>query len=63
MYELIVIACLIAQPARCEEFHLPLEGGGGVMQCMRVGQLQLVRWTEEHAGWVVRRWRCDLPRA
>ena len=63
MYELIVVACLIAQPARCEEFHLPLQTGGGVMQCMRQGELELVRWIEQRPDWVIKRWRCGLPSA
>ena len=62
MYELIIVACLIALPAKCEEFHLPLEASG-VMQCMREGEFQMVRWIEEHAGWAIRRWACSLPRA
>jgi len=63
MYELVVIACLMAQPARCEEFHLPLQQPMGAAQCMHQAQLHLVRWVQAWPAWTVRRWRCGLPRA
>lgn len=63
MYELIVLACLMAQPARCEEFPIPFQEPMGIMGCMRQGQLHLAEWVSEHPNWVVRRWSCGLPRA
>ena len=63
MYELVVIACLMAQPGRCEEFHLPFQQPMGAVQCMVEAQFHLVRWVQEWPGWKVRRWRCGLPRA
>ena len=63
MYELVVIACLMAQPARCEEFHLPFQQPMGAVQCMYEAQLHLVKWVQERPEWMVRRWRCGLPRA
>jgi hypothetical protein len=63
MYELVIIACLIAHPARCEEFVLPVDGAAGIMQCMREGELELARWSADRPDWVIRRWRCGLPRA
>lgn len=63
MYELIFVACLIAQPARCEEFSLPFAEPMGAMQCMWQGQLRLVEWAADRPDWVVRRWTCGLPKA
>jgi hypothetical protein len=63
MYELIVVACLIAHPAKCEEFAVPFERPMGVTQCLRQSQLRLAEWVAGHPDWVVRRWICGLPRA
>lgn len=63
MYELIVLACLIAEPARCEEFPVPFQEPMGIMACMRQGQLHLAEWVADHPRWAVRRWSCGLPRA
>jgi hypothetical protein len=63
MYELILVACLIAHPTRCEEFPLPFQEPMGAMQCMREGQLYLTEWLAGHPDWVIRRWTCGLPRA
>jgi hypothetical protein len=63
MFELIVIACLVAEPAECERFSLPFQQPMGIMRCMREGQLQIVTWAVEHPAWHVRRWICELPKA
>jgi hypothetical protein len=63
MYELLVVACLIVQPTRCEEFPIPFFDAMGLMACMHEGQLHLAEWVAEHPGWRVRRWTCGLPRA
>ena len=63
MYELVVVACLIAQPARCEEFPLPFQHPMGITECMRESQLYLVEWLAEHSDWVIRRWSCKIPQA
>jgi hypothetical protein len=63
MFELIVIACLVAEPDKCERFSLPFQEPMGIMRCMREGQLQIVTWADEHPSWHVRRWVCELPKA
>jgi hypothetical protein len=63
MYELIVVACLIAQPARCEEFQVPFQQPMGATECMRESQWHLVAWLAEHSDWVIRKWSCSIPRA
>ena len=63
MYEVIVVACLIAQPAKCEEFPLPFQQPMGMTECMREGQLYLAEWLAGHADWVIRRWSCAMPKA
>lgn len=63
MYELVVIACLLAEPAKCEEFYLSFERPTTAMQCLRGGQPRLARWIEQKPDWVIRKWTCGLPRA
>jgi hypothetical protein len=63
MYELLVVACLILQPTRCEEFPVPFLDSMGLTACMHAGQLHLAEWVGEHPDWRVRRWTCGLPRA
>jgi hypothetical protein len=63
MYELIVVACLVAQPAKCEEFPLPFQQPMAFMECLREGQLYVIEWLQGHSDWVVRRWTCAMPRA
>ena len=61
MYELIVVACLIAHPARCEEFALPFQQPMGITECLRESQFHLVEWLTGHSGWKIRRWSCVIP--
>ena len=63
MYELVVIACLIAQPAACREVHLPFQQAMGMRACMHEAQFRMVEWVRDRPGWAIRRWRCDLPHA
>ena len=63
MYELIVVACLIVQPAKCEEFQLPFQQPMGMTECIRDSQFLLIEWLAQHSGWVIRRWSCGVPRA
>jgi hypothetical protein len=63
MYELVVVACLIAQPTKCEEFPLPFQPPMGIMECMRESQLHLVQWLAEHSDWEIRKWSCKVPQA
>ena len=62
MIELILIACLLKEPGRCERHWLPTDPMS-MMECMVTGQQYLVRWTESNPGWRVRRWSCGAPRA
>lgn len=63
MYELVLIACLLGQPARCEEVHLPFLEPMEARSCMYKAQFRMVEWMRTHSGWAVKRWRCELPPA
>jgi hypothetical protein len=60
---LVVVACLIAQPAKSGELQLAFQQPMGIMERMRESQLHLVGWLAQHSDWVVRRWNCKMPRA
>ncbi len=63
MIELVLLACLLKEPSRCERHHLPTDAGLGMIECAVTGQFLAARWRELHPGWVVRRWTCGAPRA
>ena len=62
MYELLIIACLAGQPTKCEEFHVPFEGGTGIRMCMYQAQFRLATWMTTMPGWDVKKWTCGLPK-
>ena len=63
MYELVMIACLIAHPGTCQEVHLPFQQAMGARACMEEAQFRMVEWVRTRPQWAVRRWRCELPQA
>jgi len=63
MVELVLLACLLKEPSRCEQHYVPTAETAGMMACVLNGQFQLVQWREQHPGWVIRRWTCGAPRA
>lgn len=63
MIELVLLACLLGQPQRCEQYFVPTAPQMSLVECMFSGQFQVVQWHEEHPGWVIRRWTCGPPRA
>jgi hypothetical protein len=63
MYELIVIACLVSQPAKCEEFYVPFQQSTDAVRCAQDAEYQLVQWAAERPEWQIRRWTCAVPKA
>lgn len=63
MIELLILACLLKDPVRCEEFHVPFVAEMSMMQCMWHSTIQAAEWTSAHPGWVIRKVSCGLPRA
>jgi hypothetical protein len=63
MIELVLLACLLKEPSRCEQHYLPTAEQMGIMECVVTGQFQIVQWRQEHPDWIVRRWTCGAPRA
>ena len=62
MIVLVLVACMLNEPARCESHQVPTEPMS-LVECMVASQQYLVRWQAEHPVWRVRRWTCGFPRA
>ncbi|MDH3661076.1 MAG: hypothetical protein OEU92_13810 [Alphaproteobacteria bacterium] len=62
MYELLIIACLANQPAKCEEFHLPFEAPTAIRVCMYRAQFRMATWVHGMPGWNIKKWTCGLPK-
>jgi len=62
MYELLIIACLAGQPAKCEEFNVQFEEPTGMRMCMHHAQFRLLEWVSAMPGWDVKKWTCGLPK-
>ena len=63
MVELVLLACLIKDPHRCETFRLPFAAEMHTPQCVWQSQFQVAQWSGDHPGWVVKRVTCEMPKA
>lgn len=64
MVELVVVACLMTEPKRCEAFHLPFLQALDLASCTaKPPVLEVVRWATEHPDWTIRKWTCGAPSA
>ena len=62
MVELLIIACLMGDPSRCEEFDLRFAEPTGMKMCMYKAQFRLAEWATTMPNWAIKRWTCGLPR-
>lgn len=63
LVELLIVACLVKEPARCEEFHVPFVDEMNVVQCMWQSTIHAAEWAANHPEWRIKKIRCDHPRA
>lgn len=63
MVELLIIACLAREPARCEEFHVPFMNEMNIVQCVWRSTVHAAEWAANHPGWVIKKVSCGQPRA
>lgn len=61
MVDLVLTVCLIANPGSCRDEHLYFESRGSLVQCMLLAPAEIAKWTDEHPGRKVVRWRCAFP--
>lgn len=63
MVELVVLACLLAKPERCETFRIPFQNEMNMVQCLWQSQIHAAEWVGNHPDWVIKRFSCQLPKA
>lgn len=63
MVELLILACLAANPERCDRFRMPFYAEITAFECMLQGQIYMKKWADEHPAWEVKGWRCAPPEA
>jgi len=61
LVDLIVLACTLATPATCREYHLTFQSAGSLRSCVMQAQPYLAQWVGEHPNFRVARWRCAWP--
>lgn len=63
MLILALSVCLLSDPTDCKDVHLTFMADNTTpMQCIRMGQPEIAKWTVEHPKWRVKKWRC-VPRS
>lgn len=58
MYEVLIVACLVASPIDCKKFEVPLHHYETLHQCSVMAQLNVVEWASQEPEWRVRRFSC-----
>lgn len=59
MLSIILSACLIAEPAHCRDFKIPLNVNMDLMRCAMAAPPHFAQWAEEHPQWQIKRWKCQ----
>src|SRR3546814_16092534 len=54
MYEVLILACLIASPADCKTFEVPLYHYETLHQCSVMAQINVVEWASHEPGYRIR---------
>jgi hypothetical protein len=63
MVELVLLACLIKEPQRCQTFRIPFAAEMPTPQCLWQSQLHVAQWSGQNPDWVVKRVSCEMPKA
>ena len=59
MIELLIVACLIDDPAQCKDIVLTYASESVTpLQCAMGAQPEIAKWITEHPRWQVARWSC-----
>ena len=62
LIDLIVVACSLANPGACRDYHLLFQSSGSLAQCTMQAQPYLAQWASEHPNLRIIRWHCAWPR-
>jgi len=60
--EVLVIACSVSSPIKCQEVAIAKLGEVTPFQCFRYGQVEVQKWTAKNPGWKIKKWKCGKPR-
>jgi hypothetical protein len=55
---ILLTVCLIGDPNTCRDYKITLVPGVTLNQCLMTAPPHIAKWSEEHPGWHVERWRC-----
>jgi hypothetical protein len=58
---LVLTVCLVSAPEKCREETLQLQDPGSLTQCMFQSVIYIAKWSEQHPGLRVKKWRCKHP--
>jgi hypothetical protein len=61
LMDLIVLACTLASPGACHEYHLMFRATGTLRACTMQAQPYLAQWIGEHPNLRIARWHCAWP--
>jgi hypothetical protein len=61
LIDLIVLACTVAAPGTCHEYHLLIQSSGSLRACTMQAPPFLAQWVAEHPALRVARWHCAWP--
>jgi hypothetical protein len=61
LVDLILLACTLATPVACHEYHVLFQTSGSLQSCMMQAPPYLAQWVGEHPAFQIKRWRCAWP--
>jgi hypothetical protein len=61
LVDLVLLACALANPGACREYHLMFQTAGSLRSCMMQAQPYLAQWVDDHPNFRVARWHCAWP--
>jgi hypothetical protein len=61
LVDLIVLACMVASPGTCHEYHLLVQSSGSLRACTMQAPPYLAQWIAEHPNLRIARWHCAWP--
>jgi hypothetical protein len=61
LVDLIILACTLASPGTCHEYHMMVQSAGSLRTCVMQAQPYLAQWAGDHPTLRVARWHCEWP--
>ncbi len=58
MIAIIISACLVSDPAACNDYRIPLAESVDPTRCVMNAPPHIARWASEHPGLVITKFQC-----